>query len=104
MVVNAVVALALYKPFGIAGIVIGTVAGTLVMTVAQGWILRGELRRDRGRAGRSRRLLRMLAAAALLAAVSYFAWSGSTSGWARVSSRRSRPSGRRSSRAWGHTR
>ncbi|MBA3436383.1 MAG: murein biosynthesis integral membrane protein MurJ, partial [Thermoleophilaceae bacterium] len=32
MAVNAVVALALYKPFGIAGIVIGTVAGTLVMT------------------------------------------------------------------------
>src|SRR5687768_158086 len=43
MVVNALVALALYKPFGIAGIVIGTVIGTLVMTVAQGWLLRGRL-------------------------------------------------------------
>ena len=43
LVVNALVALALYEPFGIAGIVLGTVAGTLVMTVAQGWMLRAEL-------------------------------------------------------------
>ena len=43
LLVNAVLAAALYGPFGIAGIVIGTVAGTTVMCVAQGWILRGEL-------------------------------------------------------------
>ena len=43
MVVNGLVSLALYKPFGIAGIVIGTVVGTLVMTIAQGWLLRGQL-------------------------------------------------------------
>ena len=74
MAVNALVALALYKPFDIAGIVIGTVAGTLVMTVAQGWLLRGRLRGIEGiemlSAG-----LRMLAASGLLAAVSYGAWS-----------------------------
>jgi putative peptidoglycan lipid II flippase len=75
MVVNAAVAFALYKPFGIAGIVLGTVAGTLVMTTAQGWILRGELGGIEGR-----KLVgavgRMLAAAAALAAVAYGAWYG----------------------------
>jgi putative peptidoglycan lipid II flippase len=73
MVVNAAVAFALYKPFGIAGIVIGTVAGTLVMTVAQGWILRGEL----GGIDGVRTLsagIRMLAAAAVLGGVSYVVW------------------------------
>jgi putative peptidoglycan lipid II flippase len=75
MIVNAVVALALYEPLGIAGIVIGTVAGTVVMTAAQGWLLRGELGGIEGR----RTLavgLRMLAAGAGLAAVSYLAWKG----------------------------
>ena len=75
MVVNAAVSLALYKPFGIAGIVIGTVAGTLVMTIAQGWLLRREL----GGVEAARSLaaaLRMLAAAAVLGAVSYGAWYG----------------------------
>jgi putative peptidoglycan lipid II flippase len=43
MLVNTAVAFALYKPLGIAGIVIGTVAGTLVMTCAQGYLLRREL-------------------------------------------------------------
>ncbi len=75
MAVNALVALALYKPFGIGGIVIGTVAGTVVMTVAQGWLLRGRLGGIEGvltlAAG-----LRMLAAASVMAAVSYGAWYG----------------------------
>jgi len=75
MVVNALVALALYKPFGIGGIVIGTVAGTLVMTVAQGWLLRREL--GGGEAVRTiAAAIRMLAASALLAVVSYGAWYG----------------------------
>jgi putative peptidoglycan lipid II flippase len=75
MVVNAAVAFALYEPFGIAGIVVGTVAGTLVMTVAQGWLLRRQLGGIEGR-----RILgsvvRMLAAAAALAALSYLVWRG----------------------------
>jgi len=75
MVVNALVALALYKPFGIAGIVLGTVAGTLVMTVAQGWLLRGRLGGIEGPATAAA-CLRMLLAAALLAVVSYGAWYG----------------------------
>jgi len=75
MVVNALVALVLYKPFGIAGIVIGTVAGTVVMTVAQGWLLRGRLGGIEGPATLAA-CLRMLLAAALLAIVSYGAWYG----------------------------
>ncbi len=75
MVVNAAVAFALYKPLGIAGIVIGTVAGTLVMTTAQGWILRGELGGIEG-ARLLGTLVRMLLAAGALAAVSYGAWYG----------------------------
>ncbi|MDQ4048004.1 MAG: murein biosynthesis integral membrane protein MurJ [Actinomycetota bacterium] len=73
MVVNALVALVLYKPFGIAGIVIGTVAGTLVMTVAQGWLLQGRL----GGIEAVQTLsagLKMLVASALLGAVSYGTW------------------------------
>jgi len=73
MAVNALVALALYKPFGIAGIVIGTVAGTLVMTVAQGWLLRARLGGIEGVQTLSAGL-RMLAASALLGAVAYGGW------------------------------
>jgi putative peptidoglycan lipid II flippase len=73
LLVNAALAAALHGPFGIAGIVVGTVAGTVTMCLAQGWLLRGELggvegKRTLGAA------LRMLAAAALLAAVAYGAW------------------------------
>ena len=75
LALNAVVALALYSPFGVAGIVIGTVVGTVAMTVAQGVMLRGDLGGIEGRqtvdAG-----VRMLAASAVLAGVSYLAWRG----------------------------
>jgi putative peptidoglycan lipid II flippase len=74
MVVNAAVAFALYEPLGIAGIVIGTVAGTLVMTVAQGWILRGQLGGIEG-ARTASAVLRMSLAAALLGGVAYALWS-----------------------------
>ena len=75
MAVNAVVSLALYKPLGIAGIVIGTVAGTLVMTVAQGALLG----RDLGGVEAGRTLAAgalMLGASALLGGVAYGAWYG----------------------------
>jgi putative peptidoglycan lipid II flippase len=73
--VNAGVAAALYGPFDIAGIVLGTVIGTVTMCVAQGLILRRDLggvegRRTLGAAAR------MLAAAALLGAVAYGVWHG----------------------------
>jgi putative peptidoglycan lipid II flippase len=73
LVVNTIVALALYEPFGIAGIVIGTVAGTLVMTLAQFWLLRPELRGVEG----SKTLvsvLKILAASALLGGIAYAGW------------------------------
>jgi putative peptidoglycan lipid II flippase len=75
LVVNAVIAAALYGPFGIAGIVLGTVVGTIVMCVAQGLILRRELNGIEG-ARLLSSVIRIAGAAALLAAVSYFTWKG----------------------------
>jgi len=75
LLVNAALAAALYGPFEIAGIVIGTVAGTVVMCLAQGWILRGELHGVEG-ARTVGAALRMLLAAALLGVVSYAVWYG----------------------------
>jgi putative peptidoglycan lipid II flippase len=75
LVVNAALAAALYEPFGIAGIVIGTVAGTVTMCVAQGWILRRDLNGVEG--GRTLgAAAQMLAAAALLGGVAYGVWYG----------------------------
>jgi putative peptidoglycan lipid II flippase len=75
LVVNAVLAALLHGPFEIAGIVIGTVAGTIAMCVAQGWILRRELGGIEG--GRMvAAALRMLVAAALLGALAYGVWYG----------------------------
>jgi len=71
--VNAIVSLALYKPFGISGIVIGTVVGTTGMALAQFYMLRPDLHGVEG----GRTLLagiRMVLAAALLGAVSYGIW------------------------------
>ena len=73
--VNVLVALALYRPLGVAGIVIGTVVATVGMTVAQALMLRGDLRGVEGRQTLSA-AGRMLAATALLSAVSYAAWLG----------------------------
>ena len=43
LVVNAIVAAALYEPYGVGGIVIGTVVATIGMTIAQGLMLRPDL-------------------------------------------------------------
>ncbi len=75
LAVNAALAAALYGPFEIAGIVVGTVAGTVVMCVAQGIMLRRELAGIEGALLLST-AIRMLAAAALLAAIAYFVWKG----------------------------
>jgi putative peptidoglycan lipid II flippase len=72
--VNVAVSVALYKPFGIAGIVIGTAASSAAMTAAQMRFLRRELH---GRLeGRRTALVvaQMTWAAALLAGASYGAW------------------------------
>jgi putative peptidoglycan lipid II flippase len=73
LLVNAGVSLALYKPFGISGIVIGTVIGTLAMSSAQAWLVRRDTHGLEG-ARTLAALLRMLVGAALLGAVSYGAW------------------------------
>jgi putative peptidoglycan lipid II flippase len=75
LLVNVAIAAALYEPFGIAGIVVGTVAGTVVMCLAQGYILRGDLGGVEG-ARTVASALRMLGAAALLGAVAYAIWYG----------------------------
>ena len=75
LAVNASLAAALYGPFGIGGIVLGTVAGTVVMCVAQGLMLRGDLGGVEGRRTIGAALL-MLLAAVPLAGAAYGAWYG----------------------------
>jgi len=72
--VNVVVSVALYKPFGIPGIVVGTAASSAAMTFAQMHFLRRELHgRLEGRQT-AVDVAKMLVASALLAAVSYGTW------------------------------
>jgi putative peptidoglycan lipid II flippase len=75
LVVTAVVALALYSPFGVGGIVVGTVVATIASVVAQAIVLRGwlggiELGRLIDNA------VRVTISAAALAGVSYLVWYG----------------------------
>jgi len=74
--VNVAVSVALYRPFGIAGIVIGTAVSSAVMTLAQMHFLRRELR---GRLDVRRTVLvtaQITAASAVLAGVAYGVWHG----------------------------
>jgi putative peptidoglycan lipid II flippase len=73
LVINAAVSLALYEPFGIAGIVVGTAVASAVMTVAQAYYLRRELRGFEV-ARTLNALARMLAAAAALGGSAYGVW------------------------------
>jgi putative peptidoglycan lipid II flippase len=74
IVVDIIVSIALYKPLGIAGLVIGTVAANAVMTALQ------LLRLRRGFDGRleggqtAMITARIAVASALLALISYFVW------------------------------
>jgi putative peptidoglycan lipid II flippase len=71
LLVNAVVAIALYGPFGVGGIVVGTAVASAAMTYGQARYLRRELG-GRLEAGRTLAgVLRMTAAAAALGAVAY---------------------------------
>jgi putative peptidoglycan lipid II flippase len=72
--VNVAVSVALYKPFGIPGIVVGTGASSAAMTFAQMHYLRRELH---GRLEGRRTAVdvaKMLVASALLGAVAYGTW------------------------------
>ena len=73
--VNIVVSFALYKPFGVAGIVIGTAAGSVAMAIAQAILLRREL----GGIDAARTLgaaVRITVASAVLAGVAWLVWAG----------------------------
>jgi putative peptidoglycan lipid II flippase len=71
LLVNAAVAVALYGPFGVGGIVLGTAVASAAMTFGQAWYLRRELGgRLEGRATADA-VTRIVAASALLAAVAY---------------------------------
>ena len=73
LVVNAAAAAALYKPYGVAGIVLGTVIGTVGMTVAQGLLLRPDLGGVEGRETLVAAAY-MLIAGALMGIVSWATW------------------------------
>jgi len=75
LLVNAVVSYALYKPLGIAGVVIGTAVSSATMTVAQAYYLRRELHGfEIGRTLRA--VAAVLVASALLGVVAYGVWRG----------------------------
>jgi putative peptidoglycan lipid II flippase len=70
---NAAISAALYKPLGVTGVVLGSVAGTVVMAALQAYFLRRRLNGIEG--GRMlSATLRILVAAAALAGVSYGVW------------------------------
>ena len=71
LVLNAAVALALYKPFGIGGIVFGTGVASAAMTLGQAWYLRRELGGNLEGRATVDAVARILVASALLAAVTY---------------------------------
>jgi putative peptidoglycan lipid II flippase len=75
LVVTALVALALYSPFGVGGIVVGTVVATIASVVAQAVVLRGWLGGiELGQLFDN--AVRVTISAAALAGVSYLVWYG----------------------------
>ncbi len=75
LVVDIVFSFALYSPFGIGGVVAATVIATVSSVVAQAVILRDQLQGlELGRLFAT--AARVIAAAALLAGVSYLVWDG----------------------------
>ncbi len=73
LVLNAAVSLALYRPFGIAGLVIGTAVASIGMTLGQGFVLRRDVGPiEAGATARAAAL--MTGAAALLGGVAYGTW------------------------------
>jgi putative peptidoglycan lipid II flippase len=73
LLINAVVSAALYSPFGIAGVVIGTVVSTMAMTVGQATFLRhktGGLELPRT----INTTIKILIASAILGVVTYGTW------------------------------
>jgi putative peptidoglycan lipid II flippase len=76
MVVDVIVSIALYKPLGIAGLVIGTVSANVVMTLLQLRRLRIGFNGHLEGAQTMMITVRILVATALTTAVGYFVWKG----------------------------
>ncbi len=76
MAIDVAVSVALYKPLGIPGLVLGTVAGNIAMTAGQTWRLRGLLHGSLEGRRTLLAVLQMCAGAALLGLVSYGVWWG----------------------------
>ncbi|MCW3017455.1 MAG: integral rane protein MviN [Solirubrobacterales bacterium] len=74
LLVNLVISLLLYKPFGIAGLVIGTAVASAGMTIAQAIYLRRLLKGSLEGAAMLHALLRIVNASGLLGAISYGTW------------------------------
>lgn len=74
LVVNTIVSLALYKPLGVAGPVIGTAIASLAMTVLQSIYLSRLLHGDLDTPHTLATVARICGAAALLGVVSYGVW------------------------------
>jgi len=84
LVVNALISLALYKPFGIAGLVIGTAVASAGMTASQAYYLRRELH-GRLEGGRTiMAVMQMSLAAGALGGVAYLTWWGLDSALGRA--------------------
>jgi putative peptidoglycan lipid II flippase len=75
LVVNAAVSLALYRPFGIAGLVIGTAAASAGMTAGQGLLLHRRLGTTEPRAT-ARAVALMVFAATAFGVVAWGTWRG----------------------------
>jgi putative peptidoglycan lipid II flippase len=76
VVVDIIVSVALYKPLGIAGPVIGTVVANVVMTALQLWRLRIGFNGRLEGAQTTMITLRILVATAIATPVGYFVWKG----------------------------
>jgi putative peptidoglycan lipid II flippase len=76
MAIDVVVSVALYKPLGIPGLVLGTVAGNVAMTLGQTWRLRDLLHGSLEGRRTLIAVVQMCAASALLGLVSYGVWRG----------------------------
>ncbi len=74
IVVDIIVSVALYKPLGIAGLIIGTITANIVMTALQFQRLRTGLNGRLEGAQTTMITIRILTASALLAGVSWVVW------------------------------
>ena len=74
LVVNAILSVALYKPLGIAGLVIGTAVASAGMTITQGIYLRRELHGRLDGRETIANVIAMTGAAMLMGVVAYVVW------------------------------